>query len=201
MDNDTLDTRNKILQTAMNIVGRKGEVTIREITEEAGVNVAAINYYFGNKSNLLKEVENYYSDLLYGMQYEILVNEKLTPKEKLSYWAKNLIEFMFKFPALIMLIVNLSNEDKHYNPILIQKIYLNKEFQHMIEDIIKQGTGLEDKKLLSFKYMQVFSGILGLVVGRVVANTFGEGESTFDITAPEEIEEYIDLIVNSILTK
>lgn len=201
MNNDTLDTRSKILQTAMNIVGRKGEVTIREITEEAGVNVAAINYYFGNKSNLLKEVENYYSDLLYGMQYEILVNEKLTPKEKLSYWAKNLIEFMFRFPALIMLIVNLSNEDKHYNPKLIQKIYLNKEFQHMIEDIIKQGTGLEDKKLLSFKYMQVFSGILGLVVGRVVANTFGEGESTFDITAPEEIEEYISLIVNSVLTK
>jgi AcrR family transcriptional regulator len=201
MNNDALDTRGRILQAAIDIVGRKGEVTIREITEGAGVNVASINYYFGNKNNLLKEVENYYSNILYGMQYKILTDEELAPREKLFTWAKNLIEYISRFPSIIRLIVNLSTEEEGYNPLLIQKIYLNREFQNMIEDIISKGTGIEDKISLNYKYLQIFSCILGPVVGSLVASTFSDGEGVFDTSIPQELDKYIDFIVNSALTK
>lgn len=199
MANEVLDTRTKILQTTIDIVGLKGEVTIREITEKAGVNVAAINYHFGNKNNLLKEVEIYYSDLLYNSQEKILKDETATPREILLNWAHSLLNFMFSYPALIGLIVNLTTEDKSYNPVLIQKIYLNKEIQVMVEEIIKESTGIDNPKLINYKYLQLFSGILGPVVNRLVSQTFDETPSSMDFNSREELDEYIKLLITSVV--
>lgn len=199
MANEVLDTRTKILQTTIDIAGLKGEVTIREITEIAGVNVAAINYHFGNKNNLLKEVENYYSDLLYKSQEKILKDEAATPREILLNWAHSLINFMFSYPALIKLIVNLTTEDKSYNPVLIQKIYLNKEIQVMVEEIIKESTGIDNPKLLNYKYLQLFSGILGPVVNRLVSQTFDGTPSSMDFNSSGELDEYINLLITSVV--
>lgn len=199
MSNEVLDTRTKILQTTIDIVGLKGEVTIREITEKAGVNVAAINYHFGNKNNLLKEVENYYSDLLYNSQEKILKDEAAAPREILLNWAHGLLNFMFSYPALIGLIVNLTTEDKSYNPVLIQKIYLNKEIQVMVEETIKESTGIDNPKLLNYKYLQLFSGILGPVVNRLVTQTFDGAPSSMDFNSREELDEYIGLLIESVV--
>lgn len=52
-----LGTKEKILRAAHTLFGQKGfdSVSIREISKEAGVNVAAVNYHFENKENLFKE--------------------------------------------------------------------------------------------------------------------------------------------------
>jgi AcrR family transcriptional regulator len=201
MGSEVLDTKSKILQEAIDIVGLKGEFTIREVAEKAGVNIASINYYFGNKNNLLKETENYYADLLYKAQFEILSENSLDPREKLTRWAKSLIGFMFRNPALIGLIVNILNEDKSYNPLFVQKIYLNKELQNTIESLIKESSGIESEKVLNYKYLQIFSGILGPVISRVVSSTFGEGKSVFDIDGQEDLDEYIEILISGVLAK
>jgi len=50
------DTKTRILEAAERLILQKGSeaVTFREITDEAGVNIASINYHFGSK----KEMEN-----------------------------------------------------------------------------------------------------------------------------------------------
>lgn len=47
-------TKDRILNEAENLFAQKGfhGVTVREITDAANCNVAAVNYYFGNKWNL-----------------------------------------------------------------------------------------------------------------------------------------------------
>lgn len=52
-----ISTRNKILKTAHKLFAEKGinAVGVREIAKEAEVNVAAINYHFGNKETLYRE--------------------------------------------------------------------------------------------------------------------------------------------------
>lgn len=199
MNHDKLDTRSKIIQSAIDIVGSKGDVTIREITDKAGVNIASINYHFGNKNNLLKEVENYYSTLLYDMQYDILVSEELPPYDKILEWAKSLSYFISQFPALIGLIVSLTAEDKNYKPIMVQKIYLNKELQTMIQEIIGTIIKSDDKRLLSFKYLQIFSGILGPVVNRLVEASFADEQSMICLNRKEDLEEYIKLLIDTVL--
>ncbi|MDQ8195903.1 TetR/AcrR family transcriptional regulator [Coraliomargarita sp. SDUM461004] len=51
-------TRERILQAAGKIFAQGGyrAMTLREVTKEAGVNLASVNYHFGSKSNLMREL-------------------------------------------------------------------------------------------------------------------------------------------------
>ena len=53
-----IDTRNRILDVAERLFGERGfpATSLRDITTEAGVNVASVNYHFGSKEALLAEV-------------------------------------------------------------------------------------------------------------------------------------------------
>ncbi|AFK86474.1 MULTISPECIES: TetR/AcrR family transcriptional regulator [Thermoanaerobacterium] len=199
MNGEQLETKEKILNATIDIVGMKGEATIREITEKAGVNVASINYYFGNKNNLLKEVENYYAEKLLKSGYDILLDTTLTPQNRLFKWALNLIEYMYKYPALISIIVKLTHDDKSYNPVIIKKIYFNDEVQRIVENIIKDITKIEDSRILNFKYLQLFSGILGTVINHVVVSIYGDEKNILDLGDPEELRQYLVLLIESIL--
>jgi len=55
------DARNRILLAAGSVFAEKGykAATVRQICQEAGVNVAAVNYYFGDKERLYVETIKY----------------------------------------------------------------------------------------------------------------------------------------------
>ncbi|MCK9218301.1 MAG: TetR/AcrR family transcriptional regulator [Firmicutes bacterium] len=200
MEKPIVDTKNRIFLSAVEIVGLKGDVTVRELAEMAGVNIASINYYYGNKKNLLKEVEKHYSTSLYNLQNSILTSEDFSPYDKLLNWAKSLSEFIIRYPALIGLIVNLTTEDKNYKPALIQKIYLNKDLQIMIQRIIGNIINSHDERVINFRYLQIFSGILGPIINRVVEENFADGNMIVSLSSKEDFEEYIRLLIDSILT-
>lgn len=58
--NTTLEPRERIISAARDVFIEQGFdlATVREITLRANVNVAAINYYFGSKDELISEVLN-----------------------------------------------------------------------------------------------------------------------------------------------
>ena len=51
-------TRQRILKAAGKIFAHGGfrAMTLRQVTQEAGVNLAAVNYHFGSKTNLMREL-------------------------------------------------------------------------------------------------------------------------------------------------
>ena len=51
------DKREKLLQIAVEMYGRDGSFTARDLTAAAGMNIASLNYYFGSKENLVIEIE------------------------------------------------------------------------------------------------------------------------------------------------
>jgi AcrR family transcriptional regulator len=74
-----------ILETAGKIFVEKGyrAATIRQICAQAGVNVAAVNYYFGNKKKLYASVLNFYKDAAYKkypLTYGIRENDSARSK-------------------------------------------------------------------------------------------------------------------------
>lgn len=58
MTNESQATRDKILDKAEHLFGQQGfsSTSLRQITEEASVNLAAVNYHFGSKEALYKGV-------------------------------------------------------------------------------------------------------------------------------------------------
>ena len=52
------DTRTRLLNTASDLFAEHGfdGTSVRMIADEAGANLAAVNYYFGSKDNLFREV-------------------------------------------------------------------------------------------------------------------------------------------------
>lgn len=61
LEENSLSTKNALLNTAEKLFTKKGysSVSTREIAEEAGVNLAAIQYHFGSKSKLFIETVNH----------------------------------------------------------------------------------------------------------------------------------------------
>lgn len=57
------DTKERVLEAACKVFARKGyrDATHAEICRDAQANVASINYYFGSKENLYREVFDYLS--------------------------------------------------------------------------------------------------------------------------------------------
>lgn len=53
-----LETRGRIIKTAMRLFADEGfdAVSLRQITSESESNIAAVNYHFGSKDNLIREV-------------------------------------------------------------------------------------------------------------------------------------------------
>lgn len=61
MAQDEISTNQKIIMAVISCIEKEGvhSVTTRSIAREAGVNIAAINYYFGSKEKLVEEAFEY----------------------------------------------------------------------------------------------------------------------------------------------
>lgn len=194
-----INTEEKILSAAIELYPIKGDITIREIAKKAEVNVAAINYYFKNKDNLMKAVEKHYSNILYNMQNKIINDPNITLEDKLIIWSNNLMEYMFKWPALITLVTNLIMQNKDYESEIVNKFFTNIEFMTNVQHIISKITGIEDKDLLNYKYIQLFSGVLGPILFQVIPLVSGNKGMFIDFSLKEERMKYINSLVKTIL--
>ncbi len=83
---EQLTTEQKIIEAARKIFTQKGYAAAktRDIAEEAGINLALLNYYFGSKENLFKQVVNEKFETLFGVISHILSNRHITLEEKVK---------------------------------------------------------------------------------------------------------------------
>lgn len=73
------ETRERILNTAQRLFAQKGfdKVNLRELTKEANTHLAAVNYYFGTKDQLLVALVKRASDTI-GAERDQLLQEALS---------------------------------------------------------------------------------------------------------------------------
>jgi AcrR family transcriptional regulator len=102
-----LPPRERIVYAAMACLERTGleGLTVRAISAEAGVNVAAVNYYFGGKDALLAEVRN--RQLATGFLEPLaeldmlLAIPDLEPRDALQQFFAGFIEDMARYPRTV----------------------------------------------------------------------------------------------------
>ena len=83
---DLNDKQLKIIETAECLFADKGYdgTSVRDIADEAGINVAMISYYFGSKEKLLEALFSYRAEGTVQKLESMLQDRVLTPLEKVN---------------------------------------------------------------------------------------------------------------------
>lgn len=94
MDNETTETRKRILEAAAVVFAEHGfaATTIRIICSRAQVNLAAVNYHFGNKEGLYREVLRYVRQCAYD-RYPLTygLTDDATPEQRLHAFIRSFL--------------------------------------------------------------------------------------------------------------
>jgi len=88
------DTKKRIIETAGNIFAESGfqNTTVRQICRQAGVNIAAINYHFGDKKGLYLAVLRYGKDSAFQRHpLDIMMDETSAPQDRLKDFVSRFI--------------------------------------------------------------------------------------------------------------
>lgn len=78
----------QIIEVAERLFASKGfaGTSVRDIAQEANINVSMISYYFGSKEKLVEAVFSIRSEESRNRIESILNNEELTPLQKVNIW-------------------------------------------------------------------------------------------------------------------
>ena len=114
-------TKNAIIASALRLLRQNGKVTVKEISEDAGVNVAAINYHFTDKETLLSVVIRRLLADLKKIAENLLVATPETLKNTLSVF----LDDCYKFCTENLNVINflLLPENKHFNGLFMKFFY------------------------------------------------------------------------------
>lgn len=105
---ETITTEQKIIQAANKLFIRKGYAATgaRDIADEAGTNLALINYYFDSKENLFKEVVQEELKMLLNTIESILSDENITAEDKITSITESYTNLLLEKEYLLIFILN-----------------------------------------------------------------------------------------------
>lgn len=180
----------KILDRALYIFGKSGtsNVSIRAISKEAEVNVSAINYYFGSKEEMLKNVQAFYIENTIAA-YSELDNDNLNDEEKVILCANEIMEYSLKYPGVLVMqkeAASADSNDEMAKKIIDVTAKMNNKLDETLKKVIKPKEG-------KFPYMRmVFLSSISYPIG----DTNIEGFNKNFLDKKEERIKYIKYLIN-----
>lgn len=135
-----MGTKEHIMDAAMKLFSEKGfeATTVRDIVSMADVNVALINYHFGSKEGLLKQLIETRAKLMQVRIKEISENTELSEIQKINLIIEHYVEKLFTHHAfhkvLIFELFSSTRESLHQDTL---EIFSGNS--KIIESIINSG--------------------------------------------------------------
>ncbi len=183
--------REEIIAATIECIEEEGvhNVTVRKIAQKAGVNSAAVNYYFGSKENLIKATleatfeEGFVNNL---QNYEELWEKD--PKKALYGFFGETMQSMVEYQELTKAhFFEVLNREQH-TPESMEKLNgFLANFYSLLESILPAGTVKEKKYLV----IQIMSAVFLPGLFPDLFRDFLEG----DFSQKETRDKYIKTIV------
>jgi AcrR family transcriptional regulator len=151
-----LSTEEKIKAAASIVFTQKGYAATRtrDIAEEAGMNLALLNYYFRSKEKLFEIVMLEKMSKFFGVVWELLENRAMSLEDKTASIVANYIDLLNENPDLPLFILS----EIRMNPAqFASRLPLSKVIE---SDFVKQIK----KKRPDLHPIQFLMNLLGLVV-------------------------------------
>ena len=182
MTEKELSTEEKILISASKVFTEKGfsGARTRDIAEEAGINLALLNYYFRSKEKLFEQVMKAKIVLLFGQILPIITDEKTTLEEKIDLTTEKYIDILSKNPNLPVFVIS---EIQKKNSELTSIIPIRKVFNN--SSLIKQ---IKEKRP-DLNPLHFLVSFLGMTIFPFVAKPIF---NAFQIIKDDEFQQFID---------
>ena len=182
MDTEELSTEDKILIAASKVFTEKGfsGTRTRDIAEEAGINLALLNYYFRTKEKLFEQVMKVKIVLLFGQIIPIVINEKTSLDEKIDLASVKYFEILSKNPNLpIFVLSEIQKKTSDVKSILPFEKVLNNSY--LMKQIKERKPDVNPFHfLLNFLSMTVFP-----FLGKPILKSF-------DLMNDDEFHEFVE---------
>lgn len=181
--------KEQILEAALKVAVKKGtsDITIREVAKEAKVNVAAINYYFSTKRQMLVAMEAQFLEN-FNDAFSSLSRTDIGDEEKLKEWLTAAMQYAVRYPGIFILL-----RDKFVSNAMVPA---NQEMKTRLISYIGEvrrlfcavvGVADDDGKLFT---MFSSSVMWPYVIQPLIF------DDTIGHDSPEQTAEYIDYIIN-----
>jgi AcrR family transcriptional regulator len=163
---EDVSTEEKIKNAARKLFTEKGfaAVKTRDIAEEAGLNLALLNYYFRSKENLFDiiMIENFHKFI--EQMIPLMSNEKMPLEEVLVQVTSSYIDMLKSNPDLPFFIMNQMRIDApKLNEVRAKMVNVRAAFLKRIEDKILK------KKLSRATNGHMMMNFMGLIIFPFVA--------------------------------
>lgn len=154
-------TEEKIKAAARAVFHRKGfaAARTRDIAEEAGINLALLNYYFRSKEKLFVLVMIETLTEFFGSVSVIINNPETTFEEKIEQFAAGYIDLIFREPDIPLFIMSeiRNNPEQLLQKVDIRNTVFNSVFLQQFTEAVQQGK-IKDQNFLHF--MMNFIGLI-----------------------------------------
>jgi AcrR family transcriptional regulator len=191
---DTTSTRDRILSATLKIIGKEGfqNITVKKIADLAEVNIAAVNYHFGSKTNVINEAIQVLNEKRMRC-FEVLEQKDLPPIERLRRFLFNYMESASEYPDVFRNFIysainNCLNSGDNI-------VLLNKENFDKIKSAMNEaGLYIEDEVLM-MRLVQ----IIGCMQLPILLGGRMEQMSGMDFDKLEVRSKYVELMLKSLL--
>ena len=183
------ETTKKILDAVTELLKTNDNITIKDICDKAYINIAAVNYHFGDKDTLINmAVQNIIDDL--KKQIAQLANKEFKDTTEALYFFMDLIyKFASEYSGAIRYMLNSCTPSQGSN--ILAQLFSDKKFTGFILGKIKEQSPADDEAKLMSKYMMILSAFIFPMVCQYAFADDGD----FSIKNEEFKKEYINQIL------
>jgi AcrR family transcriptional regulator len=153
------EIRRKMIETTKDLLKRQAQVTVKDIADQCYVNIAAVNYHFGSKEQLLSIViEEVLEDLKTFITNEIIEN---APNVSIDFLLERLMSYIYNFSlenlgVLSYLFLTREFQGESSN-LLVEMFFKDNDFTRLIYQSLQTNMHISNPKETLAKYMILFS--------------------------------------------
>ena len=198
----------QIMEAAEELFSEKGfdGTSVRDIAEEAGVNLAMISYYFGSKEKLMEAIFRHRGESMKLQIESMITNKQLKPLEKIYTLIDGFIARVTKLQCFHKIMTReqmMSKGNATYK--LIHQ--LKKTNQELIQQLIREGqrTGEFKKNIDIPLMMATLVGTINQLFTtkhyyREINNLQSLSDEEFEKHLRKKLSNHLKLVFKAILT-
>lgn len=204
MSKKDLNTEQKIKEAARKVFLQKGfaAARTRDIAEEAGINLALLNYYFRSKEKLFNQIMEESLQMLFSTIFPMLSNPDISLRDKIPFFVDQYTTVLISNPELpTFILTEIRNNPDHLMNIMGGGKAMNLSvLQSQIEEGIAKGEVIHISPW-NFLLNIVSLVVLPFMARPMVKRLGGMTDAQFEALVSERKASIVEMLINYTFTE